>query len=159
VVVGAGSALIGGLQATEPGADSPVTLTYPMLGVGLALLVPGVLVGVWGRSHRVITPKGEAALANVTAFRSFIVSATPPPRDDDPAGAGGEGALDRYVPYAIVFGVTNRWAGLMDARGMATVGWFAGSGDGSFGEDIDSFTTTTSGAVFSTADLLARTFH
>jgi hypothetical protein len=147
VFVGAGGALIGGVQAVEPGADSPVTLIYPMLGVGLALLLPGIVVGVWGWSHRVITPKGEAALANVTAFRTFITSATPPPRDEEPASGGaGDGALDRYLPYAIAFGVTDRWAGLMDARGAATVGWFHGSGGG-FGEDIDSFTTTTSGAV------------
>jgi len=107
VFVGAGGALIGGVQAVEPGADSPVTLIYPMLGVGLALLLPGIVVGVWGWSHRVITPKGEAALANVTAFRTFITSATPPPRDEEPASGGaGDGALDRYLPYAIAFGVT-----------------------------------------------------
>jgi uncharacterized membrane protein len=63
--------------------------------------------------------------------------------------------FSEYLPYAIVFGATEKWAKAfadIDGR-LPDTGWYSGPGYftvGSFNDSMDGFATTTSGTISST---------
>lgn len=94
-------------------------------------VVPLVLAGlVLAFAHRWMphrTPKGSALLRRTLGFREFIRTAE--------AGrmefAEEENLFERYLPYAVVFGAVDKWAGAFAHLGAAaTAGvavWYVGS--------------------------------
>lgn len=132
-----------------------VFLVAAYLGlVGIPLVVASIilLAGAGRMPHR--TPKGWAALRRVNGFRRFIDES----EKERARFAERANLFSEYLPYAIVFGATEKWArafeGLDDQVAAATSSWYVSSHPfsiGDFGDSMDSFAVTTSGTIVSTA--------
>jgi uncharacterized membrane protein len=69
--------------------------------------------------------------------------------------AEDENVFTRYLPYAIVFGLTKKWAKAFEDLGLApdTSSWYVGSHPLTalaFADSIDGFAVTTGGTLAST---------
>ncbi len=143
-IMGVALTAFGGLGSFPPD-EHPVWVSFPILGVGAAVVLLGGLVLLWSWAYRNRTPRGDAALAQVVPFRRQVESAAV-----TPGGLAGDGGLDRYLPYAVAFDATDRWTSLLESRGVP-MAWFhgpygwSGSGEGGIG----GFVTSASGAVSS----------
>ena len=74
--------------------------------VGLAVVLAGVALVVAGQAAPARTARGSRALGDLRQFRSFLAQAT---LDDVPT-AQREELASRCYPYALVFGLGERWA-------------------------------------------------
>jgi hypothetical protein len=130
---------------------SPQTTRYLWLGLGILVtvvagglfalalrftgfaiaFVPLIVAGLvlmaahnW-MPHR--TPKGSRMLDETLGFREFIATA----EQGRMEFAEEESLFVRYLPYAVVFGVVDKWAsafaGLGDAATAAISGWYVGA--------------------------------
>jgi len=122
-----------------------------LLGVGLVLGAVALLV-VAGR-FPARTGKGSAALARVQGFRLYIATA----EAEQLKFGERENVFSEFLPYAIVFGLTGRWARVFASLGDAPAEglyWYGGPSVFSmshFGRSIGAFTTTTAGIIATTA--------
>jgi uncharacterized membrane protein YgcG len=98
------------------------------------------------------TAKGTALARRVAGFRRVIETA----ETHMSRWAEQENVFTRYLPYAIVFGCTDKWAeafeGLASAPATDT-SWYVSSRPfvfASFGDSMDGFAVTTSGIIAST---------
>ncbi len=128
--------------------------------LGLGVIAGGVVLRLSAKHMPARTPKGSAALARVLGFRQYIRTA----EVDQLKFEERESIFSRYLPYAIVFGETDRWAkafaslaAVPSAGGVGGTGsalyWYSGPGSwdlGHFGSSMNSFTTQSSGALTST---------
>ena len=120
-------------------------------GLGLvagALVLVGVLVLVLAKAAPARTASGTAVLAQAVAFKRYLETADA----DRLRLVHGEDLFSRYLPYAIVFGLTERWAGVfgdLAARGerVPEPSWYGGApfaawgGAGGFGSRVEGFAT------------------
>jgi hypothetical protein len=122
--------------------------------VGVGLVVGAlVLLAVAGR-FPARTGRGSAVLARVQGFRLYIATA----EAEQIKFQEREQIFSRYLPYAMVFGLADRWAGIFSDIGAAGpdgagLYWYTGQPGWSmlyFGQSIGSFTTTTVGTIAST---------
>jgi uncharacterized protein (TIGR04222 family) len=74
--------------------------------VGIPVIVAGLLLVWFDRFMPARTPKGTAMLRRVRGFRTVIETA----ETHMSRWAEEENVFPRFLPYAIVFGVTERWA-------------------------------------------------
>lgn len=127
---------------------------YGLIGVGLVLL--GLLALVTARYMPAKTAKGSAVLARVLGFRQYIRTA----EAEQLRFEEREQIFSRYLPYAIVFGETDRWAkafaslGQAGPNGQASSGlyWYSGPASWNlmfFAASMSSFTTTSAGVLAS----------
>ena len=125
--------------------------------IGLAAVLAGLVLMWVARKMPARTAKGSAVLARVQGFRQYIRTAEAEQlRFEERADV-----FSRYLPYAIVFGETDRWAkafaslGTVGSNGSSTpLGWYTGPvgwNFGHFGSSMRSFSDTTGGAVAATA--------
>jgi uncharacterized membrane protein len=126
--------------------------------IGLGVVAGGVVLTVSARYMPARTGKGSAALARVLGFRQYIRTA----EVDQLKFEERESIFSRYLPYAIVFGETDRWAkafaslgaaGGAGAAGSSGLYWYAGPGAwdlGHFGSSMNSFTSSAAGVLTST---------
>jgi uncharacterized membrane protein YgcG len=126
---------------------------YGLLGV--AVLVSGVLLLILAPRMPARTAKGTALLAQAKGFRLYLEKA----EANQIRFEEGEDIFSRYLPFAIVFGVAERWAKVFAAlaasgAAVAVPSWYVGSlyanglfNYGAFGSSMDSFATTTSGSI------------
>jgi hypothetical protein len=122
--------------------------------IGLGAVVAGSVFWIGAGKMPARTPKGTAMLRRVRGFRQVIATA-----DRYMARwAEQENVFPAMLPYAVVFGLTDKWAKAFaslaaDPRTSAAMAWYvpiqAGSLDG-FAEAIDGFTVATSGTMSST---------
>ncbi|MBK8868071.1 MAG: DUF2207 domain-containing protein [Actinomycetales bacterium] len=129
-----------------------------VLGLGLALA--GVIVGFFGNRMAAKTAEGSAVYAQSLGFKQYLVTA-------EAGQIRWEEAQDifsRYLPYAIVFGVADKWANTFQqvAAAAAAAGqqimmpsWYIYQGSmfpdfSSITNGVDSFSTTASGTFQST---------
>ena len=122
--------------------------------VPVPVVVAGVvLLACAGRMpHR--TPKGTGVLRRALGFRTFIEQS----EKERARFAERKNLFSEYLPYAIVFGATEKWAKAfagLDGALPDTGGWYVGH-HGGFGFDhllfsstMGSFTTTTAGTIAS----------
>ena len=144
--VGGVVALVGAIGVTVllAGATRAGLLGLPLVVVALTLLV----AAHWMPSR---TAKGTSVLIRTIGFRRFIEES----ERDRAQFAERANLFSEYLPYAIVFGATDRWARAfagLDGELPAT-SWYAGSRPftiGSFSSSMDGFTTTTAGTIAST---------
>ena len=122
-----------------------------LVGVGL---VAGalVLLAVAGKLPA-RTGKGSAALERVLGFRIYVATA----EADQIAFQEREQIFSRYLPYAMVFGLVERWANTFKDLANTTgdgLYWYSGVGPNwtmlYFASSIGSFTTTTTGSLAAT---------
>jgi hypothetical protein len=142
-----------GILATLIGAGAVVLAAwFTHLGLlAVPLLIGGLLLwALAGRMpHR--TARGTAALRRVQGFRRFIVES----EAERARFAERKNLFSEYLPYAVVFGVTERWARTFaDLDGeLPAPGWYVGSGGYSpvgFAHSLDGFTVSTAGTIAST---------
>jgi uncharacterized membrane protein YgcG len=120
--------------------------------VGLAFVVVGLVLLALHRWMPFRTARGTAALDRAKAFRRYLVTAE--------AGQlrfeEQEGVFARYLPYAVVFGETERWARAfrdLDAKAAQELYWYHGPSGwsaGDFTDSMSSFSTMTAGTLSST---------
>lgn len=130
--------------------------------VGLAVFthwalvaVPVVVLGVVWLAMTGAAPartaEGSAVLAQARGFRLYLETA----EANQLRFEEGEDLFSRYLPYAVAFGLTERWASLFaqlaaEGRALAEPTWFVGphvgaypfwAAAGSLGHDLESFTS------------------
>jgi Predicted membrane protein (DUF2207) N-terminal domain/Predicted membrane protein (DUF2207) C-terminal domain len=130
-------------------------LTHAAL-VGLGLVAGAiVLLAVAGR-FPARTGRGSAMLARVDGFRLYIATA----EAEQIKFQEREMIFSRYLPYAMVFGLADEWAGRFSEIGTVApdgsgggLYWYAGGPGWSmlyFHQSIGNFSTTTTGTIAST---------
>jgi uncharacterized membrane protein len=126
-------------------------LTHDAL-FGVALAVAGVLFVVLARRMPRRTAKGTAITRRVNGFRQVIETA----EEHTAKWAEQEHVFTRFLPYAIVFGVTDRWAKAFEPLGQVPaddLSWYVSTRPfvlAEFADRMDSFSVTTSGVIAST---------
>ncbi|WP_456823781.1 DUF2207 domain-containing protein [Cellulomonas sp. P5_E12] len=118
VVIGVGLALFA--------FASGVSVTGIAL-VPIAIAVVGALVAVLGNAAPARTEDGTAVLAQSLGFRRYLATA----EANQLKFEEGEDIFSRYLPYAIVFGLADRWARVFSelaaqGRAVAQPGWYVG---------------------------------
>jgi len=151
-----------GFQSAETDRVGGVSLVIPS-GIVLAggLLVAGVIIRVLGKRMAAKTAGGSAVLAQSLGFKQYLVTAEARQIRFEEA----QDIFSRYLPYAIVFGVADRWAGTFSevaeaataaGQSIGMPGWYIFAGSGGFGNfggiasGMDSFSTMASGTFTST---------
>lgn len=124
--------------------------------VAIPVLLASLVLAIGHRWAPARTAKGSAALREARGFRHFIETA----EADRMQFAEEENIFAKYLPYAIVFGETEKWAkafaGLGGAEAPAGMGWYHPYGSwsafnaSSFSDSMDSFAVHTSGTIAST---------
>jgi len=118
--------------------------------MGFGVVAGGLALRMSAKHMPARTPKGSAVLARVLGFRQYIRTA----EVDQLKFEERESIFSRYLPYAIVFGDTDRWAKAFaslaadpstgGAGGAGGLYWYSGPGSwdlGHFGSSMNSFTT------------------
>jgi uncharacterized protein (TIGR04222 family) len=116
----------------------------PVIGAGLALALMATRMPAR-------TAKGTAMLRRIRGFRRVIATA----EQHMARWAEEENVFTRYLPYAIVFGLTKKWAKAFEDLGLApdTASWYVGTHPFTalaFADSIDGFAVTTGGTLAST---------
>ncbi len=120
-----------------------------LLGIPLVVGAIALLASAKRMPRR--TAKGTGVLRRVQGFRRFILES----EKDRARFAEQQHLFSEYLPYAIVFGATEKWA-----RAFAGIdgelpqpNWYGGSGAFTavgFSHSIDGFAVTTAGTITST---------
>lgn len=95
--------------------------------VPLALAAVGIVIIVAGGHAPARTEDGTAVLAQALGFRQYLVTA----EANQLRFEEGEDIFSRYLPYAIVFGVADRWARVFaelaaQGRALDAPSWYVG---------------------------------
>jgi hypothetical protein len=152
--------LIGGLVTVAGIAGTVALAATTHLGLlGAAVLLSGLVVLLLAGRMPARTAEGTALLAQAQGFRLYLETA----EADQIRFEEGQDVFSRYLPYAIVFGVARRWAGLFaqlaaSGRSFDRPTWYVGPygyGGGldylRFGTAMTAFSTTTSTAIAAAA--------
>ena len=124
--------------------------------VGLGVIAIGLVTLVTTRMAPARTAAGSAVLAQTQGFRLYLATA----EADQLRFEEGEDLFSRYLPFAIAFDLTQRWARVfadLAARGadLPTPSWYLGSwgyagfwaSAGSLDRDLAGFTSAADSAV------------
>jgi uncharacterized membrane protein YgcG len=124
---------------------------------GLAICAIGVVVIVLSRSAPARTADGTAVLVQARGFRTYLATA----EASQLRFEEGQDLFSRYLPYAVAFGLTERWARVFadlaaQGRRLAEPSWYVGPGyghgmfwadGGSFSNELTSFTAEAGEAI------------
>jgi uncharacterized membrane protein YgcG len=117
--------------------------------VPLAIVVAGIVMIIGARWMPRRTPKGTGLVRRVLGFRTYIATA----ETHMARWMEQENLFSKYLPYAIVFGLTQKWARAFAALGeQPSTPWFVGSqpfAPVAFASSIDSFAITSAGMLSS----------
>jgi len=131
-----------------------------LASINVSVLAAGVFVGglvvllLAGRMPA-RTASGSAILSQAEGFRLYLTTA----EADQIRFEEGQDLFSRYLPYAIVFGVAERWARVFDdlarqGRALERPGWYVGYSPTwtylALGSSLSSFETTANSALVST---------
>jgi len=129
-----------------------LAVRYTHLGlVPVPIVVGGLLLMIGARAMPSRTAKGTALRRRIFGFREVIDKA----EANFSRWAEQENVFSRYLPYAIVFGLTEKWAKAFEslARQAPETGWYVSPypfAYGTFGESMEGFAVTTAGTITST---------
>jgi uncharacterized protein (TIGR04222 family) len=117
--------------------------------VGIPVVVAGLLLVWFDRFMPARTPKGTAMLRRVRGFRTVIETA----ETHMSRWAEEENVFPRFLPYAIVFGVTEKWAKAFEglAREQDT-SWYLSPRPfvyANFADSMDGFAVSSGGMLAS----------
>jgi Predicted membrane protein (DUF2207) len=128
---------------------------YDFAVMGIGGLLAGIVLRVSSKAMPSRSPAGSAMLARVLGFRRYLETA----EAEQLRFEEGEDVFSRYLPYAMVFDVTERWARVfatLAATGAATtagVYWYSGPDGFSaehLGHSLTNFADTTSSTMSAT---------
>jgi len=121
--------------------------------VPVPILLAGLVLTAGHRWMPARTAKGSAALTQILGFRRYIETA----EADRMQFAEEENIWASYLPYAIVFGATEKWAKAFEGLGAeqqsGVSSWYVSPypfSPGSFSGSMSSFAHSTAGAIVST---------
>ncbi len=118
--------------------------------LGLPVVVAGLVLLVGARRMPARTAKGTAQLRRVRGFRTVIEKA----ETNMARWAEQENVFTRFLPYAVVFGCTEKWAKAFESLGQQPdTSWYVSSRPfvyADFAHSIDGFAVTTGGTIAST---------
>jgi uncharacterized membrane protein YgcG len=119
--------------------------------LGIPFVIGGILLLIGANKMPARTAKGTAVTRRVNGFRVVIEKA----EEHMSKWAEQENVFTRFLPYAVVFGVTDKWAKAFESLGQlpSDTTWFVSSRPfvyAQFADSIDSFSVTTSGTIAST---------
>jgi uncharacterized membrane protein YgcG len=119
--------------------------------VGVPMIVGGLALSLMARQMPARTAKGTAMLRRIRGFRRVIATA----EQHMARWAEEENVFTRFLPYAIVFGLTKKWAKAFEDLGLQpdTSSWYVGPRmftAAAFADSIDGFAVTTGGTLAST---------
>jgi uncharacterized protein (TIGR04222 family) len=119
--------------------------------VGIPVIVAGLTLALMARRMPARTAQGTAMLRRIRGFRRVIATA----EQHMARWAEEENVFTRYLPYAIVFGLTKKWAKAFADLGLEpdTASWYVGAHPFTalaFADSIDGFAVTTGGTLAST---------
>jgi uncharacterized membrane protein YgcG len=119
--------------------------------VGIPVIAAGVVLALMAKRMPARTANGTAMLRRIRGFRRVIATA----ETHMSRWAEEENVFTRYLPYAIVFGLTKKWAKAFEDLGLQpdTSGWYVGPHPFTavaFADSIDGFAVTTGGTLAST---------
>jgi uncharacterized membrane protein len=128
--------------------------------LGIGLLLAGAIVWFLGGKMAAKTAEGSAVLAQSLGFKEYLTTA----EAGQIAFEEASNIFSRYLPYAVVFGVADRWARTFadvaqaaEAAGQPLLmpSWYLWSGAafpdfGSIASGVESFSTTSTGTFTST---------
>ena len=119
--------------------------------LGVAVLVGGIAVLIGARWMSSKTAKGTAIARRVAGFRTVIETA----ETHMARWAEQQNVFTRFLPYAIVFGCTEKWAKAFEglAQMPPDTTWYLSSRPfvyTDFGRTLDDFAVTTGGMIAST---------
>ncbi|MGZ4146461.1 MAG: DUF2207 domain-containing protein [Actinomycetota bacterium] len=133
------------------GALEFAAVRWTKLGlIPVPVVLFGLLVAIGAHEMPRRTPKGTGLVRRVHGFRTVIATA----ETHMSRWAEQENVFTRYLPYAIVFGLTDKWAKAF--AGLATpadTGWYVSSQPfvyADFGQAMDGFSTVAAGTIAST---------
>jgi uncharacterized membrane protein len=119
--------------------------------IGIPVVVAGLILTIGARFMPSRTAKGTAIARRVGGFRTVIETA----ETHMSQWAEQQNVFTRYLPYAIVFGCTEKWAKAFE--GLASMPpdttWYLSSRPfiyADFGRTLDDFSVTTGGTIAST---------
>jgi uncharacterized membrane protein YgcG len=117
----------------------------------LAVILAGLLLIVGAKWMPRRTATGTGLVRRVRGFRTVIATA----ETNLARFAEKENLFTRYLPYAIVFGLTEKWARAFEVLGEPPpdTAWYVSSNAfayGAFSDAMDGFTVTTAGTIAST---------
>jgi Predicted membrane protein (DUF2207) len=142
----------GALLAVVGGALTFVLARWTHWGlVGIPVIIAGIALALMARRMPARTAKGTAMLRRIRGFRRVIATA----ETHMSRWAEEENVFTRYLPYAIVFGLTKKWAKAFEDLGLQadTSSWYVGPHAFTamaFADSIDGFAVTTGGTLAST---------
>jgi hypothetical protein len=130
------------------------------IALGVGLVVAGGIVWFLGGKMAAKTAEGSAVLAQSLGFKEYLTTA----EAGQIAFEEASNIFSRYLPYAVVFGVADRWArtfaqvaAAAEAAGQPLImpTWYVWSGAvfpdfTSIADGVDSFSTTSTGTFTST---------
>ena len=148
----------GTLLAIAAAVGTGIALTNQQFGLAIlagAVAIAGLVMRMAANAMPARTATGTAMLAQVQGFRRYLTTA----EADQLRFEEGVDVFSRYLPYAIVFGVTDRWAKVfatLAATGATAGGlyWYTSPGGfdhNHFGASMSSFASSTSTTMGSTA--------
>ena len=160
-------------QGWFAGRPDEVRLRWQIIGIVAVVVAVAVLVALAAFTHAGLvgipvvigalallasakrmprrTAKGTGVLRRVEGFRRFIDES----EKDRARFAEQQHLFSEYLPYAIVFGATEKWARAfagLDGE-LPEPGWYGGSSNftaAGFSDSIDGFAVTTAGTITST---------
>ena len=130
------------------------------VALGIGLVLAGAIVWVLGGRMAAKTAEGSAVLAQSLGFKEYLTTA----EAGQIAFEEASNVFSRYLPYAVVFGVADRWARTFAevARAAEVANqpllmptWYVWSGNAfpdftSIAAGVESFSTTSTGTFTST---------
>jgi len=140
-------ALLGGIGATVL-----LAMHTKLAILGIPLAIGGLLLLVGAKWMPARTAKGTAMTRRVNGFRVVIETA----EEHTARWAEQENVFTRFLPYAIVFGVTDKWAKAFESLGQLPsddMSWYVSTRPfvfHEFADSMDSFSVTTSGVISAT---------
>jgi uncharacterized membrane protein YgcG len=119
--------------------------------IGIPVIVAGLILTVGARYMPSRTAKGTAIARRVGGFRTVIETA----ETHMSRWAEQQNVFTRYLPYAIVFGLTEKWAKAFEglAQMPPDTTWYLSNRPfifADFGRALDDFSVTTGGTIAST---------
>ncbi len=129
-----------------------LAVTWRLGLIGLPFVATALALWLAPRWMPARTAKGTALLRRVRGFRTVIDKA----EANMARWAEQENVFTKYLPFAIVFGLTEKWAKAFEQLGEArpdTASWYVSSRPfalAQFAHAIDGFTVATSGTIAST---------
>jgi uncharacterized protein (TIGR04222 family) len=119
--------------------------------IAIPVVIAGVVLVIASRYVPRRTAQGYAVLRHVDGFRRFIDES----EKERARFAEQKNLFSEYLPYAIVFGVTKKWARAfegLDGEPPDTSSWYPRQGAFNallFADAVDGFTVTTAGTLTS----------